>query len=123
MQKLAAFFALEIAAYAVMSNHYHVVLYIDSKTAKTWSDTEVIFRWQELFKASNLAQRFLQSASLDCSEKNKLKELIGLWREQLMDISWFMRCLNESIARQANAEDQLYWPLLGGPFQVSGAIG
>jgi len=89
-----------------MSNHYDVVLYIDAKTARTWSDTEVIFRWQELFKASNLAQRFIQGASLDCSEKNKLKELIELWRERLMDISWFMRCLNESIARQANAEDR-----------------
>ncbi|WP_445354873.1 transposase [Microbulbifer sp. EKSA008] len=105
IQKLAAVFALDIAAYAVMSNHYHVVLYIDAKTAKTWSDTEVIFRWQELFQASNLAQRFIQGASLDCSEKNKLKELIELWRERLMDIGWFMRCLNESIARQANAED------------------
>ncbi|WP_445359600.1 transposase [Microbulbifer sp. ANSA005] len=106
MKKLSAIFALDIAAYAVMSNHYHVVLYIDAKTARTWSDTEVILRWQELFKASNLAQRFIQGASLDCSEKNKLKELIELWRERLMDISWFMRCLNESIARQANAEDR-----------------
>ncbi|WP_444935246.1 transposase [Microbulbifer sp. JMSA004] len=104
MKKLAAIFALDIAAYAVMSNHYHVVLYIDAKTARTWSDTEVILRWQELFKAPNLAQRFIQGASLDCSEKSKLKELIELWRERLMDISWFMRYLNESIARQANAE-------------------
>ncbi|WP_444943830.1 transposase [Microbulbifer sp. ZKSA006] len=105
MQELADIFALDIAAYAVMSNHYHIVLYIDAKTAKSWSDSEVILRWQALFKASSLAQRFIQGEALDRSEKDKLSEQVNLWRERLMDISWFMRCLNESIARQANTED------------------
>ncbi|WP_444931805.1 transposase [Microbulbifer sp. SSSA002] len=106
MQELTDIFSLDIAAYAVMSNHYHIALYIDTKTAKSWSDTEVITRWQALFKASSLAQRFIQGEALDRSEKDKLNEQVSLWRERLMDISWFMRCLNESIARQANTEDR-----------------
>ncbi|WP_445363520.1 hypothetical protein ACJJIQ_01880 [Microbulbifer sp. ANSA003] len=81
MEKLAAIFALDIAVYAVMSNQYHVVPYIDAKTANIWSITEAILRWQELFKASNLAQCFNQGTSLDRSEDSKLKELIELWRE------------------------------------------
>ncbi|WP_444917755.1 transposase [Microbulbifer sp. JMSA003] len=105
MHKLAGIFALDIAAYAVMSNHYHIVLFIDKEAALSWPDSEVIFRWKELFRIPNLAQRFIQGLSLDHSEKEKLRELLGLWRERLTDISWFMRCLNESIARQANAED------------------
>jgi hypothetical protein len=32
-------------------------------------------------------------------------DLVALWRSRLSDISWYMRCLNESIARQANEED------------------
>ncbi|WHI47323.1 transposase [Microbulbifer sp. VAAF005] len=105
MHNLASIFALDIAAYAVMSNHYHIVLYIDKEKALNWPDTEVIIRWQKLFKASNLARLYLQGNTLDHCEMRKLKEIIALWRDRLMDLSWFMRCLNESIARQANAED------------------
>ncbi|WP_444894453.1 transposase [Microbulbifer sp. TRSA001] len=105
MHKLASIFALDIAAYAVMSNHTHIVLYIDTYTANSWSTIEIIERWQQLFKGSALSQRYLRGEALDAVELEKLQEVTSLWRERLVDISWFMRCLNESIARQANAED------------------
>jgi hypothetical protein len=38
--------------------------------------------------------------------QKQLKQKIALWRNRLMDISWFMRCLNETVARQANREDE-----------------
>jgi len=34
-----------------------------------------------------------------------LHKTVKTWRDRLMDISWFMRVLNESIARKANAAE------------------
>ena len=36
--KLGAIFAIDIAAYAVMSNHLHLVLRIDIELANSWTD-------------------------------------------------------------------------------------
>lgn len=105
MTELAAVFAMDICAYAVMSNHYHLVLYVDREQALSWSDSEVAIRWRELFAGHPLVEQFLQGSALSQAEQRLVLELIAIWRERLMDISWYMRCLNESIARQANQED------------------
>ena len=39
------------------------------------------------------------------SECDKVVELAEEYRERLTNLSWFMRVLNESIAREANRED------------------
>jgi REP element-mobilizing transposase RayT len=103
---LADVFAIDIAAYAVMSNHYHVVLHIDKEQALTWSNTEVIEHWHTLFTGSLLSQRFIEGESLSRAERDALTEQIDEWRKRLMSISWFMRCVNEPIAREANREDE-----------------
>jgi hypothetical protein len=43
---LTSIFAIDVAAYAVMSNHYHLVVYVDESEAMAWSDEEVCERWQ-----------------------------------------------------------------------------
>lgn len=102
---LAELFAIDIAAYAIMSNHYHLVLHIDQQLADGWSDREVVERWHHLFRGSTLSQRFIQGQSLGPAESAVLQNQVSVWRERLTSISWFMRCLNEPIARQANRED------------------
>ena len=49
IKSLVEVFAIDVAAYAVMSNHYHVVLQVDLKGAEAWNSLEVIERWGELF--------------------------------------------------------------------------
>jgi putative transposase len=49
LQQLAAIFAIEVCAYAIMDNHYHLILRIRPDIAASWSDQEVEARWLSLF--------------------------------------------------------------------------
>ena len=105
---LADVFCVDVCAYAVMSNHTHVVLRINKQKAESLSAKEVIQRWHKLFKGMILAQRYIDpvdSDSLSEAEIETVKSLAEVYRNRLFDISWFMRLLNEYIARQANKED------------------
>jgi REP element-mobilizing transposase RayT len=105
LRLLTEIFAIDIAAYAVMSNHYHVVLHLHAARTASWSDDEVIRRWTRLFGGSLVAQHYLSGKALDDAEIALLASLVERWRERLANLSWFMRCLNEYLARRANAED------------------
>ena len=103
--ELEAVFAIDVAAFAVMSNHLHLVLRVDIETANHWTDREVLEQWHKLFKGDALTQKFAKGELVEAHEVSRLKHSIALYRSRLCDISWFMRCLNEPIARQANQED------------------
>lgn len=85
---LSGVFAIRVCAYAIMSNHYHLVLYVDLEAQESWSDEEVYERWKQLFSGT------IPDAAM-----------VPVWRQRLGDLSWFMRCLNETIARDSNRED------------------
>jgi REP element-mobilizing transposase RayT len=104
--ELSSIFAIDIAAYAIMHNHYHVVLHIDKSQAMNWSVREVCEHWHELFSGNELSSCYLSGKTLSPIEEEQLSLKVDCWRERLTDISWFMRCLNEPIARQANQEDK-----------------
>jgi REP element-mobilizing transposase RayT len=105
LSELSSLFAIEIAAYAVLSNHYHLVLRIEHKTADNWSEKELMERWQQLFSLPVLVSRYLQGETTTKAEVREVQKILDCWRERLSDISWFMRCLNEHLARKANEED------------------
>ena len=102
---LTSVFAIDVAAYAVMSNHYHLVVYIDESEALAWSDEGVCERWQQLYHIHPLVERLQKGQSSSQAEKDKAHDIINEWRSRLSDLSWLMRNLNEHIARKANIED------------------
>ena len=103
---LCTIFAVDLCAYAIMSNHYHIVVRINAEASASWSDREIAERWIKLFSGTASVRRYLADGSLSEIEQDKVTKLIAVWRIRLHDLSWFMRCLNEPIARLANKEDQ-----------------
>jgi len=103
---LSSVFAIGITAYSVMSNHYHLLLKVDKVQADSWSMDEVIDRWYQLFNGHVLVDRYLIEDNISPAHLVAVEKLVDVWRRRLHDISWYMKCLNEHIARQANKEDQ-----------------
>jgi REP element-mobilizing transposase RayT len=103
---LVEVFAIDLVAYAVMANHYHLVLRIDASSAEAWSEAEVMERWGTVFKVPESVLRYARGEVTTRAEQQAAQALIAHWRDRLMDLSWFMRALNEHLARRANAEDE-----------------
>ncbi|MDX1804057.1 MAG: transposase, partial [Alcanivorax sp.] len=91
-------------AYAVMSNHYHIVVRINQQQALGWSDREVAERWMQLFSGPLIVKRWLKGET-KAAEGLRAQEIVDTWRARLHDLGWFMKCLNEHLARKANEED------------------
>ncbi|MEL0630400.1 transposase [Psychromonas aquatilis] len=106
MHYLASIFSIDICAYAIMSNHYHLVLHVDEQLNNQLTNEEVCERWCQLYSKPVLIERWLSEQISSVAETNAALVVINGWRERLVDISWFMRCLNEFIARKANKEDE-----------------
>jgi len=102
---LSSLFSIELCAYAVMSNHYHLVVRLDPAEPASWTDDEVFNRWTALFRGPLLVQQYQSGDPVSPAELDTLQSIAAVYRTRLGSLSWFMKCLNEPIARQANAED------------------
>ena len=115
MEFLASVFGIDCLTYTVMSNHLHTVLRRRPDVVATWNDQEIARRWLTLFpnrknKDGSPAEPTKSEISMITSSRKVLAER----RRRLSDISWWMRCTAEVIARRANQEDECtgrFWNL------------
>lgn len=98
---LGQIFAVDIAAYAVMSNHIHLVVRLNKLAADQWSSLEVIQRWHQLFTGTALSKRALRGDKLLTFEQTILELMIANWRKRLCDLSWFTKCFPHFALRAA----------------------
>ena len=106
LQLIAHTFAVDVLAFAVMSNHMHVVVRTDPERVHTWSDREVTERWANLDgmlagesdPVEPWPQTTIERYAAD-------PEWVAVRRTRLASLSWLMRLLKQRIARRANRED------------------
>jgi hypothetical protein len=106
LRRQAACFGIDLLAFALLSNHMHLVLRSRPDIVESWSDTEVARRWLMLCpvrKDSDLNAAEPTEPELN-SIRNDSVRLTEI-RSRLSDISWWMRLLNQRIAQRANLED------------------
>ncbi len=104
--KLNDAFCIGVVGYAVMSNHYHVILRIDLDEARSLSDEQVIDRWAMLYQPDSLMRHYREGGDVTEGERRVIADTVERWRNTLMSVSRFMGYLNERIAREANKEDE-----------------
>jgi len=102
---LGHIFSIDVCSYAIMSNHYHLVLHANEVEVTALTNEDICHRWLQLYSAPPLVSRWMKGELTSEAEVKAALEIVGTWRERLLDISWFMRSLNEFIARKANKED------------------
>jgi len=108
LRYLAAIFAIEVCAYAIMENHYHTILRTRPDLVASWTDWEVATRWLTLFPRHRaLGGATTQPAEEEIRALSQCPERIAQLRRRLCSLSWFMGRLNEYIARAANKEDKV----------------
>ena len=117
--ELARIFAVAVHSYAVMSNHFHVILETNPGTPLQWSDEEVARRWLSLSaKTHDSDPALTRRIAALVAQPERLHAL----RQRLGSLSWYMRYLKEPIARQANCEDDCSGRFWEGRFRTQALL-
>lgn len=119
---LSSLFTIDICSYAIMSNHYHIVVKLSAEQADEWTEEEIMRRWLSLFHGTKLVQRYSNGKVLSDVEQQTLSATLAVYKDRLTDLSWFMKCLNEPTARRANKEDQCTGHFWEGRFKVQAML-
>ena len=88
--EIGEIFACGIYAYAVMSNHYHLVVHMSPSASNAWSADDVARRWVKLYPTGNRETDQQKIDTILASET-----LIALYRRRLTDLSWLMKSISE----------------------------
>ena len=124
MLHLARYFAVEIDAFTIMDNHFHLVVYFDPADCTRWSAAEVAYRWCEAFPTKSAKDDPGESEFSKVRQREALLAqplLLERCRKTLGSVSAFMKHLKQPIAWRANREDKCTGHFFEGRF-YSGAL-
>jgi hypothetical protein len=82
----------------------HIVLKVNS--TNNWNAPQVLMTWCSLYSLPVLCDRYLKGEINTEAELRRVKEYVSEYRSRLASVSWYMKAINEYIARMANEEDK-----------------
>ncbi len=74
-------------------------LFIDQQAQKDSDAMDLVSRWHQIHQGNMVLTKFLNQEPMEPGEREQLDVFIDLWRGRLSSISWYMRVLNEKVAR------------------------
>ena len=99
-------FAIDIAAFANMDNHYHLVARNRPDLLKDLTPLQIAARWLKIHPTKEMRHDKRNTPTKEELDQTLLQYDTEELRKRLSDISWFMRELNQYIAVKANREDK-----------------
>jgi hypothetical protein len=107
LQRMAACFGIDLLCFAILSNHFHLILRSRPDVVATWDDSEVARRWLMLCPVRRDREGLAEEPNE--TELNSIRNdphKLETIRLRLSDIAWWMRLLCQNIAMRANHDDQ-----------------
>src|ERR1700677_3358620 len=89
LQRFAAHFGIDLLGFAILSNHFHLILRSRPDVVAAWDDTEVARRWLMLCPVRKTAEGLPEEPSEPelNSIRNDPQKLAAI-RSRLSDIGW-----------------------------------
>ncbi len=107
LRNFAASFGIDLLGFAVLSNHFHLILRSRPDVVATWDDAEVARRWLTLCphrRHSDGSPKEPTKSELNAIRRCPIR--LAEIRLRLSNISWWMRLLCQRVAMRANREDE-----------------
>jgi hypothetical protein len=106
LQRLAGAFGIDLLGFAIMSNHFHLILRSRPDVVSAWDDTEVARRWLLICPVrKNSAGNPTEPNEFELNSIRNDPRKLEILRLRLSDLGWWMRVLCQYIAVRANRED------------------
>jgi|688.fasta_scaffold159876_1 hypothetical protein len=108
LESLVTTFAIDVLDYAIMDNHFHVLLRNRPEIRDEFTPRELAIRWLSLYPGRRIDE-FTSTGPTEAEIEVLIndEEQLGIVRKRIGSISWFMSALSEPIARRANIEDNV----------------
>ncbi len=107
LKLLAANFGIDLLSFAILSNHFHLILRSRPDVVGTWDDSEVARRWLMLCPIRKKKDRSAEEPNgFELNSVRNDPDKLATIRKRLSDVAWWMRLLCQNIGTRANHEDK-----------------